>query len=201
MCRLNGLGGATGYAHHTAGFLLFALFWSGAGDSSNPELARAELPADIVADCPVPATERRTPCSDASYRIAWMNRRPLGEPFLVQRDACGSDGCRAWIVLRDANAQTRTLLSATGEIHLQYEVPYPVVQTRLELAGAYTSYNRFEWNGERYVRAATRLVYGADGVECADERACQAAAQEALRRNQSGRAVRIWEQVHGVSWI
>jgi hypothetical protein len=51
------------------------------------------------------------------------------------------------------------------------------------------------------VRAESRLVYRVDGVECGEPDQCAAAAREALRRDEVERALKIYERVHGVSWI
>jgi hypothetical protein len=40
-----------------------------------------------------------------------------------------------------------------------------------------------------------------DGVECGTREECRRAASEAIAQKQVDRAVRIWENVGGVSWI
>jgi hypothetical protein len=63
------------------------------------------------------------------------------------------------------------------------------------------AYNRYEWNGKAYDRTASRLVYNVDGVECGTREECRRSASEAIAQKQVDRAVRIWENIGGVSWI
>lgn len=180
-----------------------ALVWTGTGESSDPQLQPMELPADILNDCPVVAmTATHSPCRRADFRTQWIGPTPRGDLYWVARDICGPEGCRNWLVVRTHSGGVLTLLAVTGELRLEFgQENFPVVQTRLELADSYTSYNRFEWSSEQYVRTETRLVHRIDGFECADESQCLTAAQEALREQHPDRAVRIWQQVHGVNWI
>ena len=63
------------------------------------------------------------------------------------------------------------------------------------------AYSRYEWTGNTYTRTASRLVYNVDGVECGTREECNDAAREALKQHQVDRAVKILENVNGVSWI
>lgn len=191
--------------HHRiiANLTFAALLWTGAGESSNPLLASFELPLDVLNDCAAVTTGgARASCTDADYRTQWVNRTPRGHLFLVERGAaCEDESCHAWLVEKDASG-TRTLLQINGEYRMERAAgSYPSVQTRAELASSYTSYNRFEWSNERYARTETRLMHRIDGFECGNETECRAAAEEALSHDQADRAVRIWQQVHGVDWI
>lgn len=184
------------------GVLLYAACWSTPGDTLAPELTAAELPTDVLSDCPRNEAADGGACAPVEYRIDRIGRTPQGDLFLVRTDVCEVAGCRTWLVTRGASGVARTRLAVTGELSLEYrDNTFPTVQTRLELGGSYTRYARFEWAGERYARTETRLVYRIDDLECADEAACRAEAQEALKRNQADRAVRIWERVYGISWI
>jgi hypothetical protein len=40
-----------------------------------------------------------------------------------------------------------------------------------------------------------------DGVECGTREECRRSASEAIAQKQVDRAVRIWENIGGVSWI
>lgn len=183
---------------------LSAFLWAGVGESSDPEVTAADLPADILGDCRATARTAiaRGVCAEATYRIEWLGRTSLGHLYLVERDVCEADGCRAWLVAKRAGGTTHTLLSVTGELRLERQHgEFPVVLTRAELTESFTNYDRFEWIGEQYKRTETRLVHRVDGFECGDEDACRAAADEALRRQESDRAVKIWQQVHGINWI
>lgn len=191
------------YPYYVIALVVPALFWTGTGESSDPQLKSTELPADILNDCrAVAVAVSRPPCSSADFRAQWIGRTPRGELYWVARASCGIDGCHNWLVVRDRSGTALTLLAVSGELRLEFgPKKFPVVQTRIELADSYTSYTRFEWSGEQYARTETRLVHRIDGFECADESECLTAAQEALRQDRPDRAVRIWQQVHGVNWI
>lgn len=170
--------------------------WTVAGETSDPLLAARDLPADIAAACP------GTGCADGhGYVTHWIGRTRGADLFVVVREPCESAGCAAWLVRRDAQG-TATLLALSGEFRFEAAgARYPAVHTRTSLTSAYASYNRFEWDGTRYVRTETRLVHRVDGIECGNESECHAAAREALGDGDADRAVRIWQQVHGVAWI
>lgn len=190
------------YSNLIASFAFLALLGSGVGESSGPLLSVAELPGDVAMDCATyTANEQAAQCLDDSYQISWLARTPTGHLFLVEHGQCRGMGCRSWLVEKDGN-QARTLLSLVGEYRLERVGAYPVVETRATAGGdASLSYNRYVWSGSRYLRTDTRTVYRVDGVECVDEQACNAAAQQALENNNTERAVKIWQQVHNVDWI
>jgi hypothetical protein len=203
MCLFLGQGDCMRYPQYFVALVLPALLWTGAGESSDPQLRPTELPADVLNDCRAVAVAiSHQPCSGTDFRAQWIGRTPRGDLYWVARGSCGADGCHNWLVVRDQTGGALTLLAVTGELRLEFgQEKFPAVQTRLELADSYTTYTRYDWTGEHYARTETRLVHRIDGFECADESACQAAAQEALRQDRPDRAVRIWQQVHGVNWI
>lgn len=187
---------------YIAGLLLFAVCGSTPAGPLATDLTAADLPAEILNDCPVAEAAGGGSCVPVRYRIDRIGRTPDGDLFLVRTDVCGADGCRTWLVTRGAGSVAHTRLAVTGELFLEFrDSSFPTVETRLELGGSYTRYARFEWAGDRYARTETRLVYRIDDFECADEIACRTEAQEALKRNQADRAVRIWERVYGINWI
>lgn len=190
------------YPKLIAGFFFLALLGIGVGESSDPTLKVAELPADVINDCAaLTVGTAAMPCADSAYRIRWFSRTPRGHLFLVEHGHCERAGCRSWLVEKDARA-AHTLLAMTGEFQLERAASaYPLVQTRTALASHYTSYNRYTWSGERYNRSETRLSHRVDNFECGTERECEAAAQQALERKDADRAVKIWQQVHNVDWI
>lgn len=172
-----------------------SLAWTAAGETSDPVLAPRELPAEITGECAAACAE--TP----GLVTRWLGRARGADLFVVARERCDAAACAAWLVARRAHATT-TLLALSSEFRLEPVTGrLPAVRTRTELGPAYTSYNRYEWDGARYVRTQTRLVHRVDGVECGNDAECDAAAREAARRGESNRAVRIWQQVHGVAWI
>ncbi|BAU47077.1 hypothetical protein SVA_0496 [Sulfurifustis variabilis] len=181
----------------TACFAVASFGWTVSGETSDPTLAARDLPADIASEC------RPAGCArEGGYVTRWIGRARAADLFLVLRETCESEGCPAWLVRRDPAGTTTTLLTLSGEFRFDTAAgPYPAVHTRTELTAAYASYNRYEWDGTRYVRMHTRLVHRVDGVECGNETECDAAAREALAGGAPDRAVRIWQEVHGVAWI
>jgi hypothetical protein len=170
---------------------------TGNGESANPSLAPAELPAVILDDC----VSGAAPCGENSFDIDWVGRIADGHLFLVTR-ACGSGNCDGWLVAKDARGDTQVVLAIAGEVRLEHGVgEYPIVRTRAALSDNYVSYTRYEWSDGQYARTETRLAHRVDGIECGGEDDCDAAAKRALREQQPARAVRIWQQVHGVNWI
>ncbi len=182
--------------------LLLVVCASAVGGPPAAELTPADLPADILNECRTVVPAGTDSCAGVHYRIDRIGNTPDGELFLVRHDVCRMDGCRTWLVTRSASGVVQTRLAMTGELRIEYRRgSFPTVETRRELAGNYTRYSRFEWAGDGYARIESRLVYRIDDFECADELACYEEAQEALKRNQVDRALRIWEQVYGVNWI
>lgn len=173
------------------------LVWTAAGETSDPMLAAAELPPDVVAHCE--AQPVAGGC-DLAYRHHWLGRAAQGELFLVTRAGCRGE-CDAWLVLRSTGG-TRTLLALDGEFRLaRANGPYPAVQIRTEISSAHSSYTRYAWDGHGYKPVETRQLYRVDGVECGTAAECDAAANAALAKGNSDRAVRIYEQVRGVGFI
>lgn len=170
--------------------------WTVSGETSDPMLAERDLPADIAGDCAA------TACADGhGFVTRWIGRARGADLFVVVREPCEPTGCAAWLVRRDAQG-TATLLALSGEFRFEATgARYPAVHTRSSLTSAYASYNRYEWDGTRYLRTETRLVHRVDGIECGNQSECHTAARDALSDGDADRAVRIWQQVHGVAWI
>jgi hypothetical protein len=180
------------------GALLVIGMHSNSGESSSPALATAELPGEVLREC---ATDIAT-CGETDFDIKWIARLPRGHLFLVKRLRCESGDCAGWLVAKDERGATQVMLSVAGEVRLEYGGGnFPTVRTRAELSDQYTSYARYDWADGQYTRTETRLMYRIDGFECASEEDCHAAAKRALQDKQPGRALRIWQQVHGVNWI
>ncbi len=180
------------------GALLAIGICSGSGESSSPALSAAELPADILRDCATGSA----PCGENNFDSSWIARLPRGHLFLVKRVPCDSDSCDGWLVAKDEQGATQVMLSVAGEVRLEPgSGKFPIVRTRAELSDNYISYARYDWTDGQYTRTETRLVHRVDNFECASEEDCDAAAKQALQDKQPSRAVRIWQQVHGVNWI
>lgn len=189
---------------YIAPIALAACLWTAAGESSAPILTASELPAEVRDDCAVAAVSANTGavCSaEDNYTSRWVGHSAAGDLFVVVRTPCEGAGCRAWLVQRSGQV-SRSLLAVTGEFRLQRTAnAYPSVQERTELSDDYVRYSRFVWNGNDYVRADTRLVHTIGGLECGTAEECHDAARAALKKNDTDRAVRIWQHVHGVAWI
>ena len=182
-----------------AGFA--AIVWTGAGETSDPVLAVREIPADIASGCAVSATGELEACHQPEFSRRWVGKTKRGDLFVVTNDLCSVSGCRAWLVEKAAGS-TSTLLAFDRTFRLQQGTDnYPVIETYSELSFTQGAYSRFEWNGATYTRTANRLVYRVDGMECGTREECNTAAGEALKQKQVDRAVKIWENVNGVSWI
>ena len=175
-----------------------ALFcWTLVGETSLPMLPANELPRDVLNGCDAAACETKD-----EFRSNWVGRTQDGDLFIVGRSVCTPDDCPYWLVLkRQSGAQS--LLELRGSYHLhRTSGHYPSVELRTrgveedELLRV-----RFEWNGSHYARTSTQRVYEVNGVECGTRDECHTVAERAFRARQTDRALRIWQKVHGVSWI
>jgi hypothetical protein len=182
-----------------AGFAAF--IWTGAGETSNPVLAESEIPADIASRCAASTIGESEACYQSAFARRWVARTARGDLFLVMNDACQGSTCRAWLVEKSGGSVV-TLLAFDRNSRLQDSAgSYPVIETYTEISESQGAYSRFEWNGMAYARTANRLVYRVGGAECGTQEECNAAAQRALKQQQVDRAVKILENVNGVSWI
>lgn len=173
-----------------------AVCWTAAGETSNPRLAARELPPEILNECVAAAC-----ADDVEYRSSWIGRTPQGDLFSVGRVGCASGNCASWLVEKGESA-AHTLLELNGSFTLHRSIGrYPLVELRARSDEEGTVYSRFEWISERYVRTSTHRIYAVDGIECGTREECRAAAERALKAHQVDRALRIWQRVHGVSWI
>jgi hypothetical protein len=182
-----------------AGFA--ALVWTGAGETSDPVLAEREIPADIASRCAVSATGELETCHQPEFTRRWVAKTAKGDLFMVTNELCQGSGCRAWLVEK-AGGSAITLLAVERNFRLlEGAGGYPLIETYSEISSTQGAYSRFEWNGAAYARTASRLVYQVDGMECGTRDECNDAAHEALKLHQVDRAVKILENVNGVSWI
>ena len=174
---------------------LTAVVWTGAGQTSDPVLAARDLPADIASSC------ASTECPQAELSRRWVSKTERGDLFVVTDERCTGNACRAWLVEKTATTTT-TLLTFEQTFRLHSDASnYPAIETYSELSSSQGVYSRFEWSGAGYTRTANRLVYRVDGAECGSSDECRSAANDALKQQHVDRAVKIWENVHGVSWI
>jgi len=177
-------------------FAAAAWSWTAAGESADPRLSARELPPEILNACGTGGC-----VDDVDYRARWVGRTPAGNLFVVGRTSCIAGRCTHWLVEKGATP-VRVLLELDGAFAL-YRLAgrYPAVEVRRHASDQGLSYLRFEWTGEQYVRTSARRVYEVGGVECGTREECAAAAERALTTQRVDRALRIWQQVYGVSWI
>ena len=182
-----------------AGFA--ALIWTGNGETSDPALADREIPADIASRCAVSVAGELEVCHQPEFIRRWVAKTGRGDLFVVTNELCQGSGCRAWLVEK-AGGSAVTLLAFDRSFRLQEGAGgYPLIETYSEISSSQGAYSRFEWNGAAYARTANRLVYQVDGSECGTREECNTVAREALKQHQVDRAVKILENVNGVSWI
>lgn len=172
--------------------------WTSAGQTFDPALAARELPLDVVQDCAPPGATG--PCA-VDFSSRWVGRGTQGDLFIVLGAPCTGADCPAWLVERHAGGAALLVRFAREFRFERGAHAYPVVVARQVLSSTEAQLNRFEWQDGRYVRTESKRFYHVDGVECGTREQCAQAASEALRERQVDRALRIWERVHGVSWI
>jgi hypothetical protein len=178
-----------------------AIVWTGTGESSDPVLADREMPADIASTCALTQAGEIASCNHSAFDRRWVAKTARGDLFIVTNERCTGSDCRAWLVEKTAAAAT-TLLSFDATFRLREDKGgYPVIESYTGMSATEGAYSRHEWNGKTYDRTASRLVYNVDGMECGTREECRHAASEAIAQKQVDRAVRIWENVGGVSWI
>ena len=181
--------------------LFAAIIWTGAGETSDPVLAVREIPADIAGRCAVSPVGELAACQQPEFSRRWVAKSDRGELFVVTNELCTASGCRAWLVEKAAGSVT-TLLTFDKTFRLHEGTDkYPMIESYTELSSTQGAYSRFEWSGAAYTRTSNRLVYHVDGKECGTREECRTAASDALKQQQVDRAVKIWENVHGISWI
>lgn len=178
-----------------------AVVWTGTGESSDPALADRELPADIAGSCALAPAGETGACDPAAFEHRWVARTARGDLFIVTNERCTGGDCRAWLVEKTETAATTLLGFAAGFRLREDRNGYPAIESYAATSTTEGVYHRYEWNGQAYDRTASRLVYNVDGVECGTRAECRDAASEAIAQKQVDRAVRIWENVGGVSWI
>ena len=178
-----------------------AIVWTGTGESSDPVLADREIPADIASACALTQAGEIQACDHTAFSRRWVAKTLRGDLFIVTNERCTGSDCRAWLVEKSDSAAT-TLLSFDATFRLREDKNgYPVIESYTTLSATEGAYSRHEWDGKAYARTTSRLVYNVDGVECGTRDECRQAAIEAVAQKQVDRAVRIWENVGGVSWI
>jgi hypothetical protein len=188
----------------TMTFALCTFAWTGTGESSNPQLLATELPLNIVQDC---GTRDVCQGSPNEFISRWVSHVADGNLFMVRRASCSGDDCGAWLIEKtERGLITRLmvdkgfqmLVASGGRDNLN---SYPDIQAHRHVSENETTYTRYSWTGDRYVQTETRNVYRVGGVECGNREECYQAAMQAHREKHTDQALKIWESVHGLSWI
>ena len=132
----------------------------------------------------------------------WISRTHSGNLFLVMQTQCQTaDQCAASFVERTARGNS-TRLNIQGQFRVLHSgKPIPDVQTWRSLSDSETEYTRYTWVSGAYLKTETHTAYRVDGVECGTAQECYQAAREAHVERRTGKALKIWEQVHNVSFI
>lgn len=182
-----------------AGMLaLIAFGWTGRDRAvTEPTLETAAAASED--DCLVSG---RCATATAGYLTHWVSRTGAGNLFLVMRTDCaGSAHCSAWFVERTARG-VGMRLNIEGQFRvLNSGKPIPDVQTWRQISENETAYTRYSWIAGAFLKVETRSVYRVDGHECGTALECYEAAAAAHRQHMTDKALKIWEQVHNVSWI
>lgn len=148
------------------------------------------------------ALNEACPAVAGTIETHWISRTNSGNLFLVLQANCQSpERCASWFVERTARG-TATRLNIEGQFRVLHgDKPIPDVQTWRALSDSETEYTRYTWTAGAYLKAETHTAYRVDGVECGTAMECYQAAGKAHAERDTGRALKIWEKVHKVSWI
>ena len=174
------------------------LGWTGSNEAGSITALDGELVTG-AGECP--ATER-CPVMAGNILTHWISRTNSGNLFLlVQTDCQTPERCPSWFVERTARG-VATRLNIEGQFRVIHSnKPIPDVQTWRALSDSETEYTRYTWTAGAYVKVETRTAYRVDGVECGSALECYQAASKAHAERNTGRALKIWEKVHNVSFI
>ena len=174
------------------------LGWTGSNEAVSMPALESELVSG-AGECP--ATER-CPVVAGNILTHWISRTNSGNLFLVLQTDCQTpERCASWFVERTARG-VATRLNIEGQFRvLHSSKPIPDVQTWRALSDSETEYTRYTWTAGAYVKVETRTAYRVDGVECGSALECYQAASKAHAERNTGRALKIWEKVHNVSFI
>ena len=174
------------------------LGWTG----GNEAVSMPALESGLVTgagECPATG---RCPVVAGNILTHWISRTNSGNLFLVVQTDCQTpERCPSWFVERTARG-VATRLNIEGQFRVIHSSkPIPDVQTWRALSDSETEYTRYTWTAGAYVKVETRTAYRVDGVECGSALECYQAASKAHAERNTGRALKIWEKVHNVSFI
>jgi len=175
------------------------LGWTGSNEAISLPALEAELSTG-AGGCA--ETDERCPMVAGNILTHWISRTNSGNLFLVLQTNCQTpERCASWFVERTARG-TATRLNIEGQFRvLQSSKAIPDVQTWRALSETETEYTRYTWTAGVFVKTETHTAYRVDGVECGTALECYQVANKAHAERNTGRALKIWEKVHNVSWI
>lgn len=178
---------------------VLTLGWTGSNEAISLPALEAELGSG-AGGCA--ANDERCPMVAGNILTHWISRTNSGNLFLVLQTNCQApERCASWFVERTARG-TATRLNIEGQFRvLQSSKPIPDVQTWRALSETETEYTRYTWTAGAFVKTETHTAYRVDGVECGTALECYQVANKAHAERNTGRALKIWEKVHNVSWI
>lgn len=181
----------------TALLAVVALGWPVHSEVVSTAALENELTAD--AGC---ASFESCPTVAGEVLTHWISRTHSGNLFVVMQARCPTtEHCAASFVERTARG-TATRLNVEGQFRvIQGNKAIPDVQTWRALSDSETEYTRYTWTSDAYIKAETRTAYNVDGIECGSALECYQAANRAHAEKDTGRALKIWEKVHKVSFI
>lgn len=175
-----------------------ALAWTG-----NPRLANtASLENELHTAQQRCVADQQCPVIADGFNAHWVSRTHSGNLFLVIQSQCRiSEHCPASFVERTAQGSS-TRLNIQGQFRVLHSgKPIPDVQTWRSLSASETEYTLYTWVSGAYRKAETHTAFLVDGVECGTALDCYQAAQRAHAERETGKALKILEQVHNVSFI
>lgn len=183
-----------------AGMLLALLAFSGpAGDGVIDREALTEVQLARAAWCA--AADDCLPAVDGA-RLRWVSRTGSGDLYLMLRADCRADEhCGAWFVERTAHG-VAARLNVQGRFRVLHSgKAVPDVQAWRALSDNEFEVTRFSWSAGTFQRVESRTVFIVDGEECGSAQDCYSRARAAHQERRTGKALRIWEKVHSVSFI
>ena len=174
-----------------------ALAWTG----NNHGVSSAILESELQLSLERCVRGVRCPASDG-FQTHWISRTQGGNLFLVISAQCQTtEQCAAAFVERTARG-SNTRLNIQGHFRVLHSgKPIPDVQTWRRLSASETEYTRYTWVNGAYLKAGTHTAYSVDGVECGTALECYQAAHQAQAEQRTGKALKILERVHNVSFI
>lgn len=178
-------------------FAAIALFWTG----NNRGVSSIVLESELQSSPERCASSEHCPTNDG-FQTHWISRTHGGNLFLVIPAQCQTaDQCAASFVERTARGSS-TRLNIQGQFRVVHSgKPIPDVQTWRRVSSSETEYTRYTWVNGAYFKAGTHTAYSVDGVECGTALECYQAAHQAQAEQRLGKALKILERVHNVSFI